>query len=114
MLRQAAASEPMVSMPRAPSSITKVSKPASRASSAVQATPEIGREPGDEDALEAALLEVAFEPGLGLAVRLLEARVAVDPAVVALADDELRMRDLQLLGAARALDAVIRPQHLVA
>ena len=63
---------------------------------------EIGREAGDEDALEAALLEVALEPGLGLAVGLLEARVAVDPAVVALADDELRMRDLQLLARSSA------------
>jgi hypothetical protein len=51
-------------------------------------------------------LEIAVESGLQLAVGLDEGRVAVD-RVVALADDELRMRDVQPLveGALGALDA---------
>src|SRR5207247_6601243 len=51
----------------------------------------VGREPADEHALDAALLEVALEPGAGLAVGLEKSRVAVHVPVVALPEDELRV-----------------------
>src|SRR5439155_432919 len=51
----------------------------------------IGREPADEHALDAALLEVALEAGARLAVGLEKSRVAVHVPVVALPQDELRV-----------------------
>ena len=55
---------------------------------------EIGREPGNEDASDAAPREVAVKPGLELAVGLDEGGIAVDLRVVAFADHELGMRDI--------------------
>src|SRR5439155_17059210 len=65
--------------------------------------------------LQTALLEVAGQARHGLAVRLEERGVRVDVRAIALPDDELGVWDLQILvhvGVRRALDAVIRPEHL--
>src|SRR6266852_3362864 len=78
---------------------------------------EIGRQAAYEHALDAALLEIAFEARARLAVGLEEGGVAVDVLVVALADEKLRLRDREILVQRRAvasLHAVIGPQHLLA
>src|SRR3954454_2797730 len=77
---------------------------------------EIRGEANAIDALEAPLDEVPGEPGSRRPIGLHETRIAVDRRVVALAEDEFG-RDVELLRdvrAPRALDAVIRPQHLCA
>ena len=51
---------------------------------------EIGGQPGHEHRRDAALLEIARQARAGLAVGLLEGRVAVDVLVEALADDQRR------------------------
>src|SRR5215831_3516598 len=76
---------------------------------------EVGGEPGHEHRGDAALLEIAREPGHGLAVGLDEGRIAVDVLVEALADDQRRRGQLEILVQGRiigALHAVIGPQHL--
>src|SRR2546421_7600462 len=76
---------------------------------------EVGGQADEDHLLEAALAEVAHEPGWGLAVRLVERGVGVDGFAIALADDQLGVRDLELLdelGVRRALDAVVRPEYL--
>ena len=78
---------------------------------------EIVGEAGDEDAVEAALAEIADEAGRGALVVLEESGVGVDVRVVALADDQLRVGDVEIaaeLRSGRALDAVVRPQDLAA
>src|SRR6266536_1132022 len=50
---------------------------------------EVGGETGDEYLFDAALGEVAAEPGWGLVVGVEEPRIAVHVLVIALADDEL-------------------------
>ena len=52
---------------------------------------EIEGEAGEEDAREAALAQVAGEPGRRLAIVFIEGRVGVDLAVIALAQDQLGM-----------------------
>src|SRR5882724_3989609 len=78
---------------------------------------EIGGQPANVELFESALAQIAAEAGGGLAVRFEERGIAVDLAMVALADDELCLRDLQILvqlGAASSLDAVRGPKHLFA
>ncbi len=78
---------------------------------------EIGGKPRHEHARQPALLEIAAEPGRGLLVGFEKRRIAVDVLVVALAHDQLRMRNGDVLGNVRAgcpLHAMVRPQHLVA
>src|SRR6185312_5478541 len=78
---------------------------------------EVGGEAGDEYRLDGAPLEVAVEPGLELAVGLDEGRIAVDLGVGALADHELRTRNVQPFADRRpfgALHAMVGPQDLVA
>src|SRR5262249_34069443 len=78
---------------------------------------EIGREAADEDALDAALVEVALQAGAALAIGLEEGRVAVDAFAPAFANDELRVAHAEILVQRRAvasLHAVVGPQHLLA
>src|SRR5262245_56704669 len=78
---------------------------------------EVGGEPGNENCLDSTPLEIAVEPGLQLAVGLDEGRIAVDLGVVALADDELGVRNVDPLvdgGALGALHTMVGPQDLVA
>ena len=92
-------------------------EPALRASSAVQATQKSVARPATNSALDLARLEIGGKSGRGLAVGLGERRIAVDVLVESLADDELGLRDREVLrkrGALGALHAVIGPQHLLA
>src|SRR5207247_6635809 len=78
---------------------------------------EIRGEPDEDDVLEPAVAKVPREPRGGLAVGLAEGRVRVDVLPVALTQDELGVRDVELLvklGAGRPLDAMVRPEHLSA
>src|SRR6266851_1562823 len=82
-----------------------------------EADAEISRQTGDKNTLEAALLQIAAQPGRGLAVGLVEGRIAVDILAIALTDDEFGLRDCQVLAelrARRSLYAMVRPQHLLA
>src|SRR5262245_3151279 len=77
----------------------------------------VGGKTHDVDRLDAALVEIAIEPRLRSAVGFHERRIAVDVVIEALADDQLGVRDIDVLvdgGTVRALHAVIRPQDLVA
>src|SRR5713101_9893296 len=56
---------------------------------------EVGGEADEERLLDAALAQVAGESRRRLAIRLVERRVGVDVPSIALADHELRVRDLQ-------------------
>ena len=76
---------------------------------------EIKGETRQEDTREAALAQVAGQSRMCLAVVLEERRIGVDVAMVAFAQDQLCMRDLQVLrelGPGRSLHAMIRPQDL--
>src|SRR5947207_706365 len=76
---------------------------------------EVGGEPDEEPLLEAGFAQIAHEAGRRLAVRFVERGVGVDGFAVALADDQLGVRDLELLdelGIGRPLYAVVRPEHL--
>src|SRR4026207_25830 len=114
---QALPSDALVSMPRQAASVTAGPGPTPHLSR-VQRRPahaEVGGEADQVDLLESAVLHVAGEAGGGLAVRLVEGGVGVHLLPVALADDQLGVRDLEVLvevGAGRALHAVIRPEHL--
>src|SRR5262245_5180663 len=71
----------------------------------------------DVDRLDAACVEVAVEAGLRAAVGFHERRIAVDAAIEALANNELRVRDIDILvdrGTVGTLYAVVRPQDLLA
>jgi hypothetical protein len=76
---------------------------------------EIEGQPRDEQPTEAALPKVSGEPGLRPAVVLVERRIGIDLTMVALAQHQLRMGNLQIpaqFGALRPLNAVVRPQDL--
>ena len=91
MSATARATEPSASMPRVASSTGIVSRPASRVHRGEAGT-EVGGEAGIIDRREAALAQVAGEPGLGRAVRLDEGAAGVEIAAVSLADHQLRVR----------------------
>src|SRR5215813_14767183 len=60
-------------------------------------------------------MQIAGEAGRRLSVVLAKRRVGVDGHAIALADDQLDMRDVQRgmkFGALRPLDAVVGPQRL--
>jgi hypothetical protein len=93
---QALASEPSASMPRQASSMT--SAPACLAR--VHRGPgdaEVGREPDEEDLIEPAILQIAREPRRRLAVGLVERGVRIHLLAIALADDQLGVRDPEVL-----------------
>src|SRR5204863_4758619 len=76
---------------------------------------EIGREAAQGHAREAALAQITGKPGRRLAIILAKSRIGIDAGVIALADDQFGMRDVERRvksGARRALDAMIRPQGL--
>src|SRR5262249_52515642 len=79
------------------------------------ANAKVEREPGQKDAPQAAFAQIPGQPGLGLAVVLVECRIRVDIAVITLAQHQLRLRDLQVAAkfrARRSLHAMVRPQDL--
>src|SRR4029079_3952896 len=77
----------------------------------------IGRQPDDDQLLQAPLLQIAAKAGRRRAVVLVERRVAVDRRSESLANDQLRLAPAQPrmeFGARSALHAVVGPQCLVA
>src|SRR5262249_23946817 len=75
----------------------------------------IERQPGKEDAPQAAFAQITGEPGRRRAVVLIKRRIGIDRASKALADDEGGMRNLQVVakrGAGGFLHAMIGPEHL--
>src|ERR1700733_12805005 len=76
---------------------------------------EIGGEAADDDLRYAPAAEPAIEPGARLAVGFQEGRIAVDRLVVAFAQDQPGMADIQIgvqRGAVAAHDAMIGPEDL--
>src|SRR6516162_587959 len=76
---------------------------------------EIEREPGNKDARESALPQIAGQSGTSPAVVFVERRVRIDLAMIALAQNQLRVRDPQVLvefGSERSLHAMVRPKDL--
>src|SRR6266581_4099007 len=76
---------------------------------------EVGGQADEKDLREAAVAQITREPRRRFAVGLVERRVRVHVPAIALADDQLGVRDAEILvqvGARRALHAVIRPEHL--
>ena len=59
---------------------------------------EVGREPGDKDCLETTLSEVATETGRRLMIGLEECGIAVHILVIAFPEQELSVRNCELLG----------------
>ena len=53
---------------------------------------EVGGEAGDEDGIDAALLEIARQPGMGFLVRLQECRVTVNVFAETFADNQVRLQ----------------------
>src|SRR5262245_45567669 len=77
---------------------------------------EIEREPRNEDSVQAPLAQITGKAGGGLAVVLVEGGVGIDPSTEALAQNELGVRNLQVVVELRTgggLNAVIRPQDLL-
>lgn len=77
----------------------------------------IGSETSNKDRVDLALLEVARQTGASFFVCFQESRVAVDIVVEAFANDQFGLRNIDILGNCRtfgALNAMIRPQHLIA
>src|SRR5262245_61462956 len=77
---------------------------------------EIEREPRNEDSVQAPLAQITGKAGGGLAVVLVEGGVGIDPSAEALAQNELGVRNLQVVVELRTggvLNAVIRPQDLL-
>src|SRR5262249_20246482 len=75
-----------------------------------------GREPRHEDSRQAPLAQITGEAGGGLAVVLVEGGVGIDRGAEALAQDELGVRNLQVvveLRTGRGLNAMIRPHDLL-
>ena len=62
---------------------------------------EIEGEAGQEDPPEAALAQIAGEAGMGLAIVFVERRIGIDVAMIALAQNQLGVRDLQVLRGTR-------------
>src|SRR5262249_60713710 len=77
---------------------------------------ERGREPRHEDSRQAPLAQITGQAGGGLAVVLVEGGVGIDRGAEALSQDELGVRNLQVvveLCTGRVLNAMIRPQDLL-
>src|SRR5262249_7190731 len=77
---------------------------------------EIEREPRNEDSVQAPLAQITGKAGGGLAVVLVEGRVGIDPGAETLAQNELSVRNLQVVVELRTsgvLNAMIRPQDLL-
>src|SRR5207247_2138697 len=77
---------------------------------------EIEREPRNEHSRQAPLAQITGKAGGGLAVILVEGGVGIDPRAEALAQNELGVRNLQVVVELRtggALNAMIRPQDLL-
>src|SRR6516165_6035153 len=76
----------------------------------------IEREPRHEDSRQAPLAQITGKAGGGLAVVLVEGGVGIDRRSEAFAQDELGVRNLQVvveLRTGRVLNAMIRPQDLL-
>jgi hypothetical protein len=76
---------------------------------------EIEGEPRQEHAREGALAQISGKPGASLAVVLVERRLGIDLAVIALAQHEFGVRNLQVLsefGSRRPLNTVVGPKLL--
>src|SRR5262249_62042017 len=77
---------------------------------------ETEREPSNEDSAQAPLAQITGKAGGGLTVVLVEGGVGIDPSTEALAQNELGVRNLQVVVELRTggvLNAVIRPQDLL-
>ena len=102
-------------MPRQASSTTETVRPKWRASQAVQPTQKSVATPQTTTSVMPRDGEPAVEPGAGLAVGFQEGGVAVDASIVAFAQDETGMGDVEVrmeASAGRAHDAVIGPEDL--
>src|SRR5262245_25914025 len=76
---------------------------------------EVGGEPDEEYLREPTVAQIARQPRRRLAVGLVERRVRVYVLAIALANDQLGVRDAEILvqvGTRGALHAVLRPEHL--
>src|SRR5204862_3780305 len=70
-----------------------------------------------KDSPQSPFSQVSGKAGVGLAIVLIDGRIGVDGAIIALAQDKLCMHDVQIameIGPARPLHAVVRPQNLSA